>query len=159
MEIRTLFKKPQHIKAVSKMIYNEFVVKTPSTKSLNDVECYFSETKEASFPITFIATIDRKCVGTVSLFENDCAERPQYKPWLASLYVEPEFRSKKIAQQLIDYLKEYLKNLGYSEVYLKTENASAYYIKRGWDLVESIKNHHGEKVDIFKMVLINKTSI
>lgn len=150
LEISTLKKQPQHIQAVSNMIYKEFVLHTASTKSLKDVENFFWNTKEDSLPISFIAVIDGKCVGTVSIFESDLAERPEYKPWLASLYVEPQYRSQKVGQQLITYLIHYIQQLGYDEVYLKTKNASEYYKKRGWGLVESVKINENEVVDIFK---------
>ena len=114
---------------------------------------FFENTNVDAFPITFISTIDDECVGTVSVFENDFKERPQYSPWLASLYVKPEYRDRKIGQQLITYLLNYLKTLNYSEVYLKTENASEYYKKRGWKLIESVTIPDNDTIDIFKYEL------
>lgn len=153
VEINLLKKRPQYIQAVSNMIYQEFVVGTASRKSLEDVEVFFTNTKLNVFPMTFIAEIDGRCVATVSVFENDWLARPQYKPWLASLYVDPKYRSQKIGQHLITYLLTHLKQLGYAEVYLKTENASDYYKKRGWQLIESAKDLQGETIDIFKYTL------
>lgn len=153
LEINLLNRQPQYIQAVSNMIYQEFVVGTASRKSLKDVEVFFTNTKINAFPMTFIAEIDGQCVGTVSVFENDWSARPQYKPWLASLYVEPDYRSQKVGQHLITCLLAYLKQRGYAEIYLKTGNASDYYKKRGWQLIESVKDLQGETVDIFKYTL------
>lgn len=153
MDISVLSKQPQFVQSVSNMIYKEFVVNSASTKSLAAVEEFFSATKENTFPITFVAVVDAHCVGTVSIFENDWADRPQYRPWLASLFVEPEYRSQKIGEQLIACLLIHLKEMGYSEVFLKTENTSNYYKKRGWQLIESVKNSENEVVDIFKYTI------
>ena len=153
MEITTLFEKPYHYKEVSQMIYQEFVLGTSSKMTLEDVEHFFKNTKVDKFPITFISVIDNVCVGTVSVFENDFKERPQYSPWLASLYVKPQYRDQKIGQHLISHLLNHLKTLNYTEVYLKTENASEYYQKRGWELVESVNSLDTDTVDIFKYIL------
>ena len=153
MEITTLFEKPYHYKEVSQMIYQEFVLGSSSKMTLEEVEHFFENTNVDKFPITFISVIDNECVGTVSVFENDFKERPQYSPWLASLYVKPQFRDKKIGQHLITHFLNHLKTLNYTEVYLKTENASEYYQKRGWELVESVNSLDTDTVDIFKYIL------
>lgn len=152
MEITTLAAKTEYSKDVALMIFDEFVEGTKSTKTLNDVVHFFQNTKTDDFPITFIAILNEECIGTVSIFENDCTERPQYKPWLASLYVKPSYRSQKVGSQLITYLLNHLQVLGYPSVYLKTENASQYYLNRGWQLLETI-HPHAEPIDIFTYIL------
>ena len=153
MEVTNLFEKPYHYKEVSHMIYQEFVLGTSSKMTLEAVEHFFKNTKIKKLPITFISVINNECVGTVSVFENDFKERPQYSPWLASLYVKPQYRDHKIGQHLITHLLNHLKTLNYTEVYLKTENASEYYQKRGWKLIESVNRPDTDTVDIFKYIL------
>ena len=153
LKIATLAENQYYYKDVAKMIYQEFVLGTSSKMTLKDVEYFFEHTNVDVFPITFICIIDNECIGTVSVYENDFKERPQYSPWLASLYVKPKYRHKKIGQQLIAYLISYLKKLNYAEIYLKTENASEYYKKIGWKLIESVNNQDADTVDIFKCEL------
>lgn len=153
LKIATLADNQHYYKDVSKMIYQEFVRGTSSKMTLKDVENFFGNTNVDVFPITFISIIDNECIGTVSVYEHDFKERPQYSPWLASLYVKPKYRDKKMGQQLITYLISHLKALNYSELYLKTENASEYYKKLGWKLVESVNNQDADTVDIFKYEL------
>ena len=122
--------------------------------TFNNVVDFFSNTHSTKLPITFIAILDNQCVGTVSVFENDYKKRPHYKPWLASLYVEQNFRNRKIGMQLIKALLKHLIVLGFREVYLKTEGASEYHKNRGWTFVESVNNHQNENIDIFKYSLV-----
>ncbi|MGE7916689.1 GNAT family N-acetyltransferase [Lysinibacillus xylanilyticus] len=150
MNIDLLVNCPEHIEDVAKLVYKEFVVPTSSKKTYEEVVDFFKETYANELPITFIANVDGQCVGTVSVFENDWKERPQYKPWLASLYVEPLYRSQKIGLYLIEELLKHLKKLGYTHVFLKTENASAYYEKRGWEHIETVLDEQNGNVDIFK---------
>ena len=102
--------------------------------SLEEVITHFSNTKEKAFPITLIALEDEVCLGTVSIFENDLKERGMYKPWLASLYTKPEYRGRGVGQQLVAKTLEVVKELGFKELYLKTEDASDYYRNRGWTM-------------------------
>lgn len=153
MEIQLLNNKKEFVATVSKMIYKEFVLSSSSKMTFNDVIDFFSNTHSSKFPITFIAILDHQCAGTVSVFENDYKERPHYKPWLASLYVEQNYRDRKIGIQLIEALLKHLIVLGFKEVYLKTENASEYYKNRGWTFVESVMNNQNEDINIFKYSL------
>lgn len=155
MEIELLVNKPQHIEDVAKMVYKEFVVPTSSKKTYKEVVEFFKRTYENKFPITFIANVDGQCVGTVSVFENDWKERPQFKPWLASLFVEPSYRSQKIGFYLINALLEHMKKIGCTKVFLKTENAAVYYEKRGWERIETVLDEQGDRIDIFKYTLLN----
>ena len=148
MKIGLLADNPKYIITVSQMIYDEFVVPSSSTKSLKDVQAFFKKTHKHKLPLTLIAIVDNQCVGTVSLFEQDCTLRPQYTPWLASLYVNPTYRSQNIARSLIDALVLKAAQLGFDTLYLKTENTASYYYKIGWTHLETIL-HKDETIDYF----------
>lgn len=151
MEIDFLSNRPGFINEVSKMIYEEFVVKSGSKMKFEDVVNYFSKTNDTSFPITLVAYENEKCLGTVSIFENDLQIRKMYKPWLASLYTKPEYRGKGIAKVLIDKTIEVSKELGFAELFLRTEDASDYYRNRGWTYLETVSDEKYEKIDVFKI--------
>ncbi|MGM9967643.1 MULTISPECIES: GNAT family N-acetyltransferase [unclassified Rummeliibacillus] len=156
IEITLLSENKEFVKAVSQMVYKEFVLPSSSKMSFDDVVDFFSDTYSSKFPITFIAILDHQCVGTVSIFENDFKKCTHFKPWLASLYVDPNYRERKIGISLIDALLKHLVSLGFREVYLKTENAAEYYLNRGWEFVESVLDDRNVNLDIFKHNLINK---
>ena len=153
MNIINLAEKKMYSKEVAQMIYDEFVVGTSSKMNLHMTEQFFFNTKVNSLPMTFIALINDECVGTISVFENDLKERPQYIPWLASLYVKPAFRNQKVGYQLMTHLLVQLKGFGFDEVYLKTDNASNYYQNRGWNFIETIHQLDSPPVDIFQYKL------
>ncbi|AOV07743.1 GNAT family N-acetyltransferase [Sporosarcina ureilytica] len=151
MKIDFLLNHPGKVKEVSEMIYKEFVMKTGSNMDFEDVFKYFANTKDNEFPITLIALENGMCLGTVSIFENDLKVRQKYKPWLGSLYTKPEFRGKGIGQKLVEKTINVVKELGFNELYLRTEDASDYYRNRGWTYVESLSDDKYEKIDILTM--------
>lgn len=153
VEVHYLYENRQYIEAVANMVYNEFVEPTNSHKTYEEVAAFFQDTTISAFPVTLIAVVDGICIGTVSLFENDCKERSNYRPWLASLYVAPDYRNQKTGRQLIERLLQHVKELGYPEIYLKTESAADYYERRGWEFVEKIENHKKAPTYIFRYVI------
>ncbi|MGG3267423.1 hypothetical protein ABEP16_00770 [Priestia aryabhattai] len=50
-------------------------------------------------PLTLIALEGEACVGNV--FENDLKAQKLYKPWIASLYIKPQYRSRGVGQTFI----------------------------------------------------------
>ncbi len=150
MVIKYLCDFPEHVETISSWIYNEFVVNSKSTSTLSDIVNYFSKTSVDKYPITFIAIKDSKCVGVVSIFENDLKSQDKLKPWLAALYVEPTHRGRGIAKVLIDSVLEKTKKLGFSEVYLRTEHTADYYKSKGWDFVFKTNDEKDQETEVFK---------
>ncbi|WP_374966825.1 hypothetical protein [Lysinibacillus sp. RS5] len=107
MNIDLLVNYPEHIEDIAKLVYKEFVVPTSSKKTYEEVVDFFKETYANELPITFIANVDGQCVGTVSVFENDWKERPQYKPWLASFNASylSAFQQKNCCSRRVTFVK------------------------------------------------------
>lgn len=151
MNIDFLSNQPEKINEVSEMIFKEFVVKTGSGMKFEDVVKHFSNTKDNTLPITLVALESGECLGTVSIFENDLKIKGMYKPWLASLYTKPEYRGRGVGEKLIAKTIDVVKELGFNELYLRTEDASDYYRKRGWTYLETVSD---EKIDVFQVKCI-----
>ena len=58
-----------------------------------DIEhCFTMKAASREIPETFLALDGEKPVGMASLSEYDMDDRHDLTPWLASVYVEPEYR-------------------------------------------------------------------
>ncbi|PZQ96776.1 MAG: N-acetyltransferase [Cereibacter sphaeroides] len=89
-------------------------------------------------PFALVAHDSAHYLGSVLVIENDLEARPQYAPWIAALWVEPEFRSQGIAATLISAAREMANALGHSSCYLcASPQNSPYYIARGFRLIET----------------------
>ena len=86
---------------------------------------------------------DDNLVGFISLFEKDCDERLDLKPWYATMYVKKEYRGKGYSRILNDAILKEAKNKGFKKVYLKTDLVN-YYEKFGAVYMERLNN--GEKL-------------
>lgn len=111
---------------------------TESGVPLEDYRAHLTPMLEQDrIPSALVAHDEDHYIGSVLLIENDLDERPDYAPWIAALWVEPEFRRKGIAAQLIARSRELAAELGYDTCYLcASPDKRAYYMKQGFTLLE-----------------------
>jgi len=98
----------------------------------------FSRTANESLPMGLVALINGKPVGTASLIPDDMEGGRMSRsihiltPWLADLFVIPEYRGKGIGSALINRIESEAGRLGYGMIYLYTEDCTSLYDSLGW---------------------------
>lgn len=100
-------------------------------------------------PLTFIAIEDNEIVGTIGLWRSDLMSRQDLCPWLSALFVKENFRGKRIGQKLQNFLVEYCRKVGFTELFLYTD-ICGYYEKTGWEYLEDGVEYSGEYIKIYK---------
>lgn len=107
-------------------------------------------TKLASAPehgeAALIAHVDGKPAGVCLLVSRELEDLHDLTPWLASLYVAPEFRGLGIARRLITAIEEQARAAGFSTLYLYTDDAQPVYEKCGWTVREQLRDDAGPYV-------------
>lgn len=89
-------------------------------------------------PATLVALSGHAFVGTVSVIASDMDERPQYTPWLAALWVEPEQRGQGAGRALVKAAEDRAKSAGHAALYLAaTPDNAGYYAPLGWRILEN----------------------
>ncbi len=152
LEIKYLCDNLHFAEIVSAWIYNEFIKDVRDDLTLSGITANIKKCNKDTFPVRLVAIVDGKCAGTVSIVENDLKCR-NYVPWLAALYVDKEYRCSGIAKALISFAQDIAGRLGYNELYLRTEHASGYYKKLGWQFVEKCTDDFGLEPEVFKYTL------
>ena len=152
IQIEYLADNLMYAETVAGWSYNEFTKGIKHDVSYEQVLERVQNCRKTELPIRLVAIQSGICVGTVAIVQNDLHCR-DYTPWLASLYVDEPHRGKKIAQQLIERVKEIVREMGYDELYLRTEHVSNYYRRLGWQFVETCDDDYGLKPDVFKFTL------
>lgn len=101
-----------------------------------DLQARISEYRQANspdhIPVMLVAHDNSKPMGSVRLIDDDMETHPELAPWLASLYVHPDFRRQGIATRLISEIEKTAKRLGFDQLYLFTEDRKDFYKKLGW---------------------------
>jgi N-acetylglutamate synthase-like GNAT family acetyltransferase len=92
-------------------------------------------------PTTFIALAEEQLIGSASLLVTDLAGWEKLTPWLASVYVRPEWRRRGIGRRLVEHAVEDVRALAIPTVYLWTPDRQDYYLRLGWQFVASAECH------------------
>lgn len=138
---------PQHIPTLASWHQQEWQHISPHLTTQLRIREYSAYSTHASIPCCFIATQESTLLGSASLVESDMETRTDLTPWLASVFVQPDYRCQGIASRLIDECLNTARKLAIQKLYLFTPEQKEFYARRGWQALESCV-FHGEQVDI-----------
>ncbi len=89
---------------------------------------------ESAVPQWYTMMDGEKIIGGLGVIENDFHDRKDLAPNVCAVYVEEEYRSRRIAGKLLNYVCEEMKRLGVNTLYLVTEHTS-FYERYGWEFL------------------------
>ena len=96
------------------------------------------------YETALLAEVDGKPAGSCLFVREEIDPKHDLTPWLAALYVAPEFRGRSVATTLVRAIEEHARNVGCKQLYLYTITAEPLYAKLGWIMRERF-DWHGEK--------------
>lgn len=88
-------------------------------------------------PFALVSHDGEAFLGTASVIASDLAERPQFSPWVAAVWVEPQARQRGVGGALVNRAVQDCFALGVSRAYLcaRAERAN-FYRGLGWIPIE-----------------------
>ena len=155
MQIVHLSERPTSIELIAGWLYDEWGHLRPNSGLDSAVEKIKKRVEGKDIPSIFVAELDGKPIGTVSLVEHDLEIRPELSPWLASLYVRKGFRRQGIGSRLIIFFESFAKALNIEKIYLYTPSQQKLYAALGWTEREELE-YLARKVTIMEKD-INRT--
>jgi predicted N-acetyltransferase YhbS len=150
--IHDLRQVPEHWATVVDRIWQAWW--RPYGAPLADVEAALAEVAAAAdFPsFTLVAVDAGRFAGTVTVIKEDIDARPQLRPCIAALWVDPSSRGQGVAQRLLNTACARLARAGCSRVYLGARPPlRRYYSGHGWTLHES--GVGSDRLDVFVRAL------
>jgi GNAT superfamily N-acetyltransferase len=88
-------------------------------------------------PFALVAHDGDRFFGTASVIAADLPERPQYTPWVAAVWVDPEHRRRRVGGALVDRAARDCFALGIARAYLCARpERSVFYAGLGWTAIE-----------------------
>ncbi|MEZ4866891.1 MAG: GNAT family N-acetyltransferase [Caldilineaceae bacterium] len=100
-----------------------------------------------AIPTTVIALEGELLLGSASVVGNDLRTHPHLSPFLASVYVAPEFRRRGIASALVREIMHLAHQLAFPTLYLITPDQQRLYASLGWAAQEEVE-YRGEWVTV-----------
>ncbi len=121
---------------LAKLHFDEWKHFTPD-KTLEDRVVKLQLMAQSSdVPFMVVAIEGNQLIGSAALVKEDMRTRTDLTPWLASVFVKPEFRKNGIATRLVRHIEGEATRLGRRKLYLFTEHARDLYAKLGWTDLE-----------------------
>lgn len=151
MEIKYLVDRPKDISKIVNWLDGQWGHYYESGKKAWQKKVNNRLNKE-KVPTIFVAVVKDKVVGTASLIESDLDSRKDLSPWLADVFVLPDYRGNKIATKLVTRVLEEAKNIAIPKLYLFTKEAEELYKKLNWQTIEKF-NHYGDQHTLMKYTL------
>jgi predicted N-acetyltransferase YhbS len=96
-----------------------------------------------SIPTMMVDIRDDHVVGTVALEDFDMDSHREFTPWLASLYVDKDYRRYGIGRALVLRAIEEAKACGVKRLYLFTPDQAHFFAHFGWRLLFK-EDYYGE---------------
>lgn len=93
----------------------------------------------------FVALLDNKIIGMVTIAKTDYYPLPEIYPWISTLFVSEEYRGHKISEKLINYANNYARELGFDKTYIPSTHIGLYE-KYGYIYIKDIVNY-GNDID------------
>ncbi|MFS0688314.1 GNAT family N-acetyltransferase [Sporosarcina sp. 179-K 8C2 HS] len=100
-------------------------------------------------PSFYIAVEGSEIIGTYAILRNDLVSRQDLSPWLACLYVNPNYRGQEIGSQLLDHAIAEAGLKGFTKMYLTTDHIG-YYEKYGWSKIAECFDLFGNPSSVYE---------
>jgi GNAT superfamily N-acetyltransferase len=84
------------------------------------------------YETAMLAEVNRRPAGSCLFVREEIDPKHDLTPWLAALYVAPEYRRRGVARALVRAIEQHARDVGCGELYLYTITAEPLYAKLGW---------------------------
>ena len=105
-------------------------------------------TDELPFGIALIDDTDAIVGYCVFKIEN-LKKYPEIYPWLSDVMIFEQYRGKGYGKVLLQYGEQILKDLGYSTIYVWTDQAPDFYKKLGFTYKQEVEKNEGGYGQLF----------
>ncbi|MDD1620469.1 MAG: GNAT family N-acetyltransferase [Methylococcaceae bacterium] len=152
MSIVNLSVEPDHIPTLADWHHNEWAYLNPGgslQKRIAKMQGYLGS---ELVPSTFIYKQDGVLAGSAAIVVSDMDSRPELTPWLASVFVAPEFRRQGIGSRLVEQVMTQARQAGIDRLYLFTPDRADFYQKLGWTPMAE-EMYRGHSVTVMQVSL------
>ena len=122
---------------------------TEKNRHFYDDAMRHSMNHEKSLPKFYLLLDGEKIVGTYALLSNDLNSRQDLWPWLACLFVEPEYRNRGLAEKLLNHGLAEAKRKGFDMLYLSSDLEN-FYEKKGWTYLADCYGYSGGSIKVYE---------
>jgi predicted N-acetyltransferase YhbS len=138
LRIEQLANRPEFLQVVAAWIYDEWWQYVEDTSLAKLTDLLRPHLVSDQIPFSLVASLHTLPVGTASLVAHDVGTEqwPQLSPWLAAVYVVPEYRRGGIGAALVNAVTAQAGAMGTVVLYLLTTEREDFYSRLGWEVFD-----------------------
>lgn len=152
MDIVDLKTVPHFLPTLAAWHHCEWAYLNPGRTLEQRIDEMQDELRDALVPSTWVAVGDGVAMGSASIRYEDMDTHPELTPWLASVFVAPEFRRRGIAAKLVERVMSEAQRGDIETLYLFTPDQARLYGSLGWEVIAE-EMYRGSTVMLMKVVL------
>jgi predicted N-acetyltransferase YhbS len=136
--IEQLAERPDLLPTVAAWIHDEWWTDVKGANVGTLTELLQAHLIPDQMPLTLVASLERCPFGTATLLAHavDTEQWPERSPWLAAVYVVPEYRQRGIGAALVNAIVAQATSRGVGALYLSTVGREEFYARLGWQVVD-----------------------
>ena len=104
-------------------------------------ECLIGRT---AVPQWYLLMEGKIVMAGAGVIENDFHDRPDLRPNLCAVFVEPPFRGRGLARTLLNDVRKDMGKLGEERLYLVTDHVG-FYERCGWEFFTTVTDSEGKQ--------------
>lgn len=153
MKIINLAFAPEYIPTIAAWHHAQWGYLNPGGTVESRIERMQRYLKGAPIPAMYICVDGKHLVGTAALVESDMDSHPELSPWLASVYVNPDYRKRGLGSALVKHVVSQAQIHGINPLYLFTPDQASFYKKLGWQFMAH-EYYRGGEATLMKIDLL-----
>ena len=143
---------PEYIPLLADWHHTEWATLNPGQTLEQRIESMQAFLTESLVPSMFISLYEGQLAASAAIVACDMESRPEWSPWLASVYVKPEFRRRGLGSALVTAVMNHAQQQGLSALYLFTPDQASFYEQLGWQFLEKTR-YRDHAVTVMRMRL------
>jgi GNAT superfamily N-acetyltransferase len=152
VKVSSIADHPDFVPIIANWHFQEWGHLTPGASLEAWTSGLAQRTRPDSIPTTFVASAEGEPIGSAVLVEHDMSSRPDLSPWLAGVYVVPNWRGCGVGSLLVQHATGRAAEFGVERLYLYTRGNEEFYGRLGWSVM-SREEYEGREVTIMKIEL------
>ncbi len=155
MDIVNLKEKPHYLNKLAQWQQNEWQDLNPGLTLENRIKKMQAYLNSENIPSTFVANQLNKPIGSAAIVMHDLKTRTDLSPWLASVFVNPDYRNTGVGTKLVVTVMDYAKSIGIRNLYLFTLDEQLFYERLHWSHLAT-ETYQNNKIKIMTTRLNNQ---
>jgi len=137
MRISYLADHPEFIPPLARGRFEHFREFLPEMTMDDHIQRLQTHLHRDELPIAWVAHSGNEPYGMAALRVHDLDGREDLTPWLAAVYVLPQFRRRGVGEALCRAVEQKASEMGVRTLYLFTLDKQKWYAQFGWNQLES----------------------